>query len=465
MQSPWKVIKGLFARSNVDRELTAKVRQPADLRNKHLRTPVMSGMEPKRLAWVLREADAGNYEPYLIAAAELEERDGQYGPQIAIRRTAVAALELTVHQPGGATARAKKAAQELIDAKVLKPFISEALDALGKGFAITEIVWKEKHGKWVPICVPHEQVEFRWSDDHEAWRLRDHSYEGIELVPNKWVIHEPKLRSGIPIRRGLARPAMLLHMIKSMSLAGWVTLMRVFGVPLAIAKPKASGLSKNDVEVIRAALAGLGSGINAVVPDATEIQVIQAASAGATPEKMFSVLLEYVDKQISKLVLGQTMTADDGASHAQASVHNDVRKDIREGDAEDLAWTINEYVVKPYINFNVGEQKVYPEVYFAQPDTRDLKEWSEGLAPFIELGMPVIWSEVRAAFGLSDPGPDDEVSGGTNVEDEPEEGIVKSSNRTRRPRFAARPRFASPRRRPPLRQLSTWRSQSRIGPG
>lgn len=370
----------------------------------------MPGIDPARLARVLRQADSNNIEDYLTAAAELEERDGQYGPQIAVRRTAVSSLELAVYRPNGATARAARAAQDLVDSKLLKPFISHALDALGKGFAISEIVWKDRHGRWCPTMVEHDQREFQWHEDREEWRLRDYSVYGAELIPGKWVVHQPKLRAGVPIRRGLARPAMFLHMCKSMSLAGWVTLMQVFGVPIAIAA-QPENMTDADAAVLRAALAGLGQGINAIVPHDTDIKLVAAASQGS-PDKMFSSLLDYVDKQISKLVLGQTMTTDNGSSHAQATVHNDVRKDIREGDAEQLEWTINEFIVKPYIDFNVGEQKVYPEVFFDQPDSRDLQVWSTAVFGFADRGLPVKADEAYAVLGLTRPEQGDEVLSG-----------------------------------------------------
>lgn len=435
VRSPWQAIKGLFARSNVDRGLTKRVKQPQHQRDGHTRKSVLPGIDPTTLARVIREADSGYYDNYLVAAAELEERDAQYGPQLAVRRTAVAALELTVHRPKGATSRAVKAAQELLDSKTLKPFIADALDALGKGFAISEIVWTKKHGKWVPICVSHDQREFQWSERLEEWRFRDYSGDGAELARNKWVVHQPKLRAGIPIRRGLARPAMFLHMAKSMSLAGWVTLMQIYGVPLAIATLPAETndlRAANDATVIRAALAGLGQGSNAIVPTGSQIEVINAASQGS-PHMMFSVLLDYVDKQMSKLVLGQTMTTDNGSSHAQATVHNDVRKDIREGDAEDLSWTINEYIVKPYIDFNVGEQKVYPEVYFAQPDARNIKDLADALAPLLGAGLRAKAEEVRAWFGLSTPEDGDEVIGGAPVSkgEQSEPSVDRMSSRRR----------------------------------
>lgn len=385
----------------------SEVRQPAYSRY-WSNQRVLPGITPKKLDRVLRNADIGLLDEYLGACAELEERDGQYGSQMRVRRAAVTGLEWGVSTPTGAGARASAGVQRLVDSGRMFELRHHALDALGKGYAITQIVWEDERGTWQPRFVTHDQREFQRDDDDLEWRLRDGSTQGAELLPAKWVIHEPLLRAGPSYRRGLARPAMYLHMAKWLSLAGWVTLMKLFGVPLAIAKYD-QPITPQDRKVIRAALAGLGNGISAIIPKNAEVEIIQAAKPGATPEHMFSSLLEYVDRQISKLVLGQTMTADDGSSQAQATVHNDVRKDIREDDSEQLARTLNRDVIRPFVELNFGPQRVYPRVFIQQEDTRDLVQVVAAAVALMPYGFKVKIDEVYPLFGFTKPADNDEV--------------------------------------------------------
>ena len=67
-------------------------------------------------------------------------------------------------------------------------------------------------------------------------------------------------------------------------------------------------------------------------------------------------LAEWLDRQTSKAVLGQTMTTDDGSSQAQATVHNEVRHDILKSDARQLANTLNRDLIQPYVDLNFGPQ-------------------------------------------------------------------------------------------------------------
>lgn len=404
-------VRSMFGRSPVPAGASTRIRQPGFGNRVQYTDAVLPGLTPDRIRRVLRQADKGDIRPFLTAAAELEERDAQYGPQLAVRKMAISALELAVHRPAGANARAAKATQKLLDSKVLSDVIPWLLDGLGKGFAISEIVWELEGQDLIPRFVWHDPRNFQW-DSRFGFRLRDDfDLDGIELAPLKWVVHVPKIRTGIPTRNGLARPAMFLHMAKSMSLHGWIQLMALYGLPIAVATIHKDA-SANDRATIAAALEGLGEGVNAMIPDGAKVEIIKAADAGASPDKMFSSLLEYVDKQISKLVLGQTMTADDGSSQSQATVHDKVRQDIREADAEQLARTINEYIVKPYVDLNIGPQKVYPEVFFVIEEERDLAAYAKVLFGLMDRGLPIRADDAYNLIGLSKPSDGDVTIGG-----------------------------------------------------
>jgi phage gp29-like protein len=51
----------------------------------------------------------------------------------------------------------------------------------------------------------------------------------------------------------------------------------------------------------------------------------------------------------------------------------------------------------------------YPRLAIARPDAEDLKQLTEAVVQLVPLGMRVSMQEMRAKYGLSDPGPDDEV--------------------------------------------------------
>ncbi|MEQ1671582.1 MAG: DUF935 family protein, partial [Hyphomicrobium sp.] len=130
-------------------------------------------------------------------------------------------------------------------------------------------------------------------------------------------------------------------------------------------------------------------------------EVKGGAASGSNP--VFASFADYLDKQMSKLVLGQTMTADSGSSMAQAKVHEHVRLDILEADARQLVATINRDLIRPYVDLNFGPQKAYPIFTLPVESPEDLKGLAENISKLIPLGMRIGEGQLRDRFGFSDP--------------------------------------------------------------
>ena len=234
--------------------------------------------------------------------------------------------------------------------------------------------------------------------------------DGAALAPYKWAVHVPKLRPGLPVRGGLARSAFFLHLIKSIALKSWARLLDRYGVPQASATC-GPGVDDRSRAVARRALEMFGRGWSPLVPAGIEFKVLESAAAGKLSEKLFAEALVYCDKQMSKLVLGQTMTADDGSSHSQATVHNQVRKDIREQDAEDLAETLTRDVVRAFVDVNFGVQDVYPSVFFHLAEPTDIVKMAQALVPVLDR-VPIKREQFYELLGLDVPQEGDDVVGG-----------------------------------------------------
>jgi hypothetical protein len=84
------------------------------------------------------------------------------------------------------------------------------------------------------------------------------------------------------------------------------------------------------------AIRNLGSDAAGVISKSTEIEFVEAASrsGGANP---YQLMAEFCNREMSKAVLGQTLTTDTTGStgtYAAASVHGQVRRDLVEADAQ-----------------------------------------------------------------------------------------------------------------------------------
>ncbi|NVO00026.1 MAG: DUF935 domain-containing protein [Geobacteraceae bacterium] len=368
---------------------------------------VTGGLTPYKLATLLRQANEGDADGQLTLAEEMEEKDLHYASVLGTRKRAVARLPIVIEAYSDDPKDVKFADEirALFNRRGIKGMIEGCLDALGKGYSVTEIMWDKSKVPWTP-------KRYEWRDprfflyDRETLRqlrLKDEAdmMNGIPLPPYKFIVHEPRLKMGIPLRGGLARLAAWAYCFKNFTVKDWMAFCEVFGMPLRVGKYR-PGETEDNIAILKSAVANLGSDAAAVIPEGMLIEFIESAKSSGG-ESLFERVADWFDKQMSKGILGQTMTADDGSSQSQATVHNEVREDIRDADAEQLAETLERDLVIPYIDLNHGPQENYPTVHLREPDQTDIPLMTEALSKLVPLGLRVEKSQVLDMLGFSDP--------------------------------------------------------------
>ena len=178
---------------------------------------VASGLTPERLAAILRNAGDGDHDDYLTLAEEMEERDLHYASELGKRKIAVSRLPITVESASDSPKDKEiaDAVRSMLTKGGFRFLLKDLLDGLGKGFSVVEIMWDRSESKWKPKAYTWRDPRwFTWDRDTLSQvRLRDEAdmMNGIELAPYKFIVHIPKLKSGIPIRGGFARLADILE--------------------------------------------------------------------------------------------------------------------------------------------------------------------------------------------------------------------------------------------------------------
>lgn len=114
---------------------------------------------------------------------------------------------------------------------------------------------------------------------------------------------------------------------------------------------------------------------------------------------------------MSKAIVGQTMSADDGASLAQAKVHNEVRLDLLEADAKAESNTLNRMFVRAFCDLNFAPGRFYPRLIIDVPQPENLELFIKAVQAFVPLGLKIEQSVVRDKFGIPEPAKDAEVLG------------------------------------------------------
>lgn len=381
-----------------------------------VRTPLTGypgdGLDPQRLATILREADAGDPLRYLELAQTIEERDLHYVGVLGTRRRSVAQIEITVDAASDDKADIAIAGmvREWLNRDELSEELFDILDAVGKGYSFTEIIWDTSEGQWRPKRL--EWRDQRWfrparADLTTPLLIGEHG-EDVPLPGGKFIQAVIKAKSGLPIRSGLARMVTWAWMFKAFTLRDWAIFTQTYGQPVRIGKYH-PGATKDDRDTLYRAVANIAGDCAAIMPDGMSIDFVEASNLG-TGHSNYMERANWLDQQVSKGVLGQTTTTDAiSGGHAVSKEHRQVQEDIERADAKACSGFLNRDLVRVWVDLEYGPQKAYPRIRIARPDEEDLTELASALGPFIDRGLRVSASEVRDKFGLSEPEEGEEV--------------------------------------------------------
>lgn len=378
---------------------------------------VAPGLTPQRLASVLAAADRGDIREMMILAEEMEERDPHYASVLGQRKRAISGVQPTV-QAASEDARDKEIAEwverHIANHDGMTNLIEDLLDAVGKGFSAVEIEWQTNAEEWTPRAFKYvHQSYFCWDrETGSELLLKDEAdVEGVSLKPGKWLVHYSRIKSGAPWRGGVARVAVFAWMCKAYTLKDWMAWIETYGLPLRVGK-YGHEASKADIRELFRAVANIGTDAAAVIPEGMSIEFIDGSKGGKDP--VFENFARWADEQLSKIVIGQTMTTDNGSSNAQAKVHNDVRYDIAASDARAIEGLLNQQLVRIAVDFNFGvPPNGYPKLDLAIAEPEDIASLSAAVSALAGAGLSFSASAMRRRLGFQDPEDDEETFGGS----------------------------------------------------
>ena len=362
------------------------------------------GLTPERLTRLLREAEQGDMTRYLELAEEMEEKDAHYRSVLGTRKLQVSGLELVVES---ATDKAEDVAdadfvRDFLLTGVLQQALYDILDAIGKGFSCCEIMWECAENVWLPGRISWRDPRWFTFDDVDGVTplLIGDNGERLPLEPCKFIFHVPKSKSGLPCRGGLARAAAWGYLFKNFDLKAWMIFAEVYGHPIRLGKYDPSATEEDKLTLLRA-VRDVGMDHAAIIPDSMLVEFVEAKGLGTVT--LYEKLAEYLDRQTSKLVLGQTGTTDTGTRVGTANAHEHVRDDIERSDAAQLAATLNRDLIRPLVLFNRGERSRYPELILKRPIQEDVGALVDNVVKLAPIGFTMETSVMRDKIGVPDP--------------------------------------------------------------
>lgn len=372
------------------------------------------GMTPVKLASILRAADQGDPEAYFELAEDIEERDLHYLAQLATRRRSVAQLPITVKAASDAADHQKHAAfiTTWVEEGILRSNLFDMLDAIGKAISFLENDWQYSGIGLTPRSMTWRTQRWFTFDqaDGETPLIRE-AGGNRPVLQHKFVVHRSKAKSGLTIRSGIARVAVWAWMFKSFTVKDWAIFCQNYGQPIRIGK-YGRGATEAEKDVLWRAVSGIAGDCAAIVPREMLIEFHEVGSKSSSTD-MFERRADWLDRQISKLVLGQTTTTDAiSGGHSVAKEHRLVQEDIERSDALDASDTLNAQLIPNMVAFNFGPQALYPKIKIGRPDEVPIEIFSSAFEKLAPHGLTADASWMRDRLGIPAPKTGAEVVGG-----------------------------------------------------
>ena len=369
---------------------------------------------PSKLKQILEDAENGDIQAQHQLFMDIEEQDSSIAANIMTRKRSVLTLDWRIVEPRNATPAEEKLQAEIDELFYqypnLEDLFMDLMDAVGHGFSALEIQWAQVNGKWIPKGFkPCPQSWFKL-DKHDNLLLRTPTNPmGEPLRPFGWVVHRHKSRSTQLARDGLYRTLAWLYMYKHYSVRDFAEFLELYGMPIRIGKYGA-GATTSEKRTLLRALADIGHNAAGIMPESMQIELHNVASAGAASgNNPFLQMVDWCEKSIARLILGQTLTSGaDGKSSTNAlgNVHNEVRRDLMISDAKQIAQTITQQIILPYLQINIDPNIAPYRVPYFEFDTKeyeDLSVFADAIPKLTGIGVQISESWVRDKLGIPEP--------------------------------------------------------------
>jgi phage gp29-like protein len=386
----------------------------AALQNQYL-TSMLGGLTPAKLVRILESADDGHLVDQHRLFADMEDRDAHLVCEMGKRKNAVIGLDWDIVPPRNATAKEKADAEwvkeVLTDGVIpIEDLILALMDGVGHGFAPVEFEWRLEDGEKLPTFHPRPQEWFKLSQDRRALRLIDHTADGAELQPFGWALHtHGTAKTSYQQRMGLHRVLVWPFLYKAYSVGDFAEFLETYGLPIVVAKYY-NGASADEKASLMRAVTALGHDARAIMPADMQLEIQKVTADGSgTPHLS---MMGWADDAISKAILGQVLSASakaTGMGSGVANLHGEVREDIRNADAREIAGTITRDVIYALLAMNRGVDSLRrcSRMVFDTGDAEDLGTLATGIKALRDAGVktiPVAWVHEKGRIPMPKDG-------------------------------------------------------------
>lgn len=397
-------------------------------------------MTPDQVSSALRQADTGLMWPLIDLANDARHKDCHLQSILGTREMSLTSLGWEIFVPEGAKRKERKVADWLREALAcadgsdgyedeqqvvsLRGLLKHMQTSIYHGYAVAETLYVKSEGKlWPSGWKRTRQRRFRFGEADGRLYFYDElggmKLPGLDVKRDfprgKLVVHMPCMVGDEPQREGLSRVLLWAALFRNWDLRDWVALGELAWKPWRLGEYSKQA-DEDDVSSLKDMLRRLTSSGVGVYPDTTKVHIQwpEGNKVGASHSELFAVL----GAEMSKAVLGQTLTTEQGSRGSQAlgNVHDNVRGDILESDAADVSETIRRDLIAPLVRMNFGRDAFVPGFRLLTDESQDLAKFATGIKTLREAGLRIPASYVRDQAGIPEPKEGEELLGDGEVD-------------------------------------------------
>jgi hypothetical protein len=149
------------------------------------------------------------------------------------------------------------------------------------------------------------------------------------------------IEAGDPSSLGLYLKAATQTIPKKNALAFWDSFAEIFGMPMRVAKTTTR--DEKERKRIEGILRDGAHNLAMLLGSETDIQFVESTKGDAF--NVYDKRIDRANSELSKLVIGQTMTIEDGSSLSQSQTHLKVFENLVEADRDMLRDIINNQLI------------------------------------------------------------------------------------------------------------------------
>lgn len=259
------------------------------------------------------------------------------------RKAGVTSLEWGIDR-GKAKSKEAEIIEQLFYNLDLQNIFSEILNAPLYGYQPLEVMWTSDGSLILPtgiVAKPPEWFLFD-ADNILKFKTKDNP-SGIELPAKKFLCPKYYASYQNPYGRKLLSAIFWAVTFKRGGMKFWAKFIEKYGMPYLFGKV-ARGAAQTEIDDLAEMLENMVQDAIAVIPDDSSVELKEAASKSSAD--IYKSLIDTMNSEISKAILGQTLTTDIGntGSYAASQTHFQVRADLVDSDRVMVEKALNQLI-------------------------------------------------------------------------------------------------------------------------